>query len=153
MHFQSLSTLEDYLSEVEAVLLSKARRVTVTFPPSAVSPWDRDALELANKELLKRISNKANLYAIYTAQCGAEKHTLKYIGKTKKKYARERIKNHLFHKHEDTGAKLAEIMAHTCNGGTVELAWIEVSPESLRNYLEEELIARHPEASWNRENQ
>lgn len=25
-------------------------------------------------------------------------------------------------------------------------------PESLRNYLEEELIKRHPEADWNREN-
>jgi hypothetical protein len=27
-----------------------------------------------------------------------------------------------------------------------------VEPESLRNYLEEELILRHPEADWNREN-
>jgi hypothetical protein len=29
---------------------------------------------------------------------------------------------------------------------------VEVYPESIRNYLEEELIFLHPESSWNREN-
>lgn len=73
-------------------------------------------------------------------------------GKTKKTDARERIKNHLFHTNGKTGAKLAEIMAHACSGGTVELARVEVSPQSLENYLKEELIGRQPAADWNREN-
>jgi hypothetical protein len=47
---------------------------------------------------------------------------------------------------------LAQLVAHACGGGTVEIPWVEVHPESLRNYLEEEMIIRYPQADWNREN-
>ncbi|MCK2112230.1 hypothetical protein ACOQNQ_12770 [Pseudomonas juntendi] len=57
-----------------------------------------------------------------------------------------------FERAKKTGSKLAQVLKHTCGGGTIKIAWIEVHPESLRNYLEEELIKRHPEADWNREN-
>jgi hypothetical protein len=152
MRYEQISSLEDFLSQIEARLLAPEQRVIVSFPLTETSPWDGDALALANKSLLTKISGSANVYAIFTAACGEKKHSLRYFGKTTKKLARQRITNHLFRKHEKTGSKLAQVIAHACDGGAVEIAWVEVHPESLRNYLEEELILRHPEADWNREN-
>jgi len=152
MRYEQISSLEAFLSQVEERLLAPEQRVSVSFAPSATSPWDGDALALANKSLLAKVLGSANLYAIFTAACGETKHSLRYFGKTTKKLARQRITNHLFQKNEKTGSKLAQVIAHACEGGTVEIAWIEVHPESLRNYLEEELILRHAEADWNREN-
>jgi len=150
MRYEHISSLERYLSCVEMSLLSKDKRVAVSFPQAAISPWDGDALVQANQTLLTE-ARSANLYAIFTATCGAE-HSLRYLGKTTRRLARQRIINHLFRKDERTGSKLAQVVAHASGGGTVEIAWVEVDPESLRNYLEEELILRHPEADWNREN-
>lgn len=152
MQYEGITSLNKYLSQVEAVLLSKERRVAVAFPPASLLPWDGHTLVKANEALLKQVSRSANLYAIFTAACGSKEHSLRYVGKTTQELARERIKNHLFRKNEQTGSKLAQVVAHACKGGTVEIAWVSVRPESLRNYLEEELILRHPEADWNREN-
>jgi hypothetical protein len=151
MRYEGISSLEDFLTQVEAVLLAPENRVAVSFPPTATSPWDGDALTRANQTLLAKASGSANLYAIFTAVCGAKEHSLRYFGKTTKKLARQRITNHLFRKHEKTGSKLAQVIDHAGGGGTVEISWVEVQPQSLRNYLEEELILRHPEADWNRE--
>ncbi|GGM23792.1 hypothetical protein ACFQDN_14590 [Pseudomonas asuensis] len=152
MHYEQISSLEEFLSQVERRLLDPERRVSVSFPITAIIPWDGDALARINKSILDSVSGSANLYAIFTGASGAAECSLRYLGKTTKKLARQRITNHLFRKHEKTGSKLAQVLAHACDGGTVEIAWIEVHTESLRNYLEEELIIRHPEADWNREN-
>lgn len=152
MRYEQISSLEAFLSQVEARLLASEQRVGVSFPLTATSPWDGDALALANKSLLAKVSGSANLYAIFTAAYGEREHSLRYFGKTTKKLARQRITNHLFRKNEKTGSKLAQVIAHACDGGALEIAWVKVHPESLRNYLEEELILRHPEADWNREN-
>lgn len=152
MHYQQITSLEEFLSQVERRLLDPERRVSVSFPSSATTPWDGNALALTNKSILDSVSGSANLYAIFTGEAGKTESVPRYFGKTTKKLARQRITNHLFRKHEKTGSKLAQVVAHTCEGGTVEIAWVEVRPESLRNYLEEELILRHPEADWNREN-
>ena len=152
MRYEQISSLEEYLSQVEKRLLEPERRVSVSFPSTATTPWDGDALARANMSILKSIAGSANLYVIFTGAYGEAEHSLRYFGKTTKKLARQRIRSHLFRKSEKTGSKLAQVVAHACGGGTVEIAWVEVHPESLRNYLEEELIIRHPEADWNREN-
>lgn len=152
MQYEQITSLEEFLSQVEVHLLEPEQRVRVLFPPTATTPWDGDALARANRSLLESVSGSANLYAIFTSEDDTSESALRYFGKTTKKLARQRVTNHLFRKHEKTGSKLANIMAHACGGGTVEIAWIEVHPESLRNYLEEELILRHPGADWNREN-
>ncbi len=152
MRYECISSLEAYLTQVEESLLSKEKRITVSFPPTAISPWDGGALVQANQTLLAKTSRSANLYAIFTAACGVKEHSLRYLGKTTRKLARQRITNHLFRKDERTGSKLSQVVALACGGGTVEIAWVDIQPESLRNYLEEELILRHPEADWNREN-
>ncbi len=148
MRYENISSLKGYLEQVEAALLSEEKRVAVSFPPAALSPWDGNALVLANRALLEQVSGSASLYAIFTAGLGDRKHALRYIGKTTKKLARQRLTNHLFRKHEKTGSKLSHVVAHVRDGGAVLIAWVEVDPESIRNYLEEELIHRHPEADW-----
>lgn len=152
MRYEQISSLEEFLSQVESRLLDPKQRVRVSFPSASTTPWDVDALIRANLSTLKSVAGSANVYAIFTGACVESESTLRYFGKTTKKLARQRIRNHLFRKSEQTGSKLAKVVEHTCGGGTVEIAWVEVHPESLRNYLEEELILRHPEADWNREN-
>lgn len=150
MNYEGISSLEEYLARIETSLLSAERRIAVHFPLDRVLPWHGEALATANEDLLAKLSGSANLYAIFTAGRGAKAHRLRYLGKTTRRLARQRIRNHLFCKHEKTGSKLAQVVAHACEGGTLEIAWVSVWPESLRNYLEEELIDRHPEADWNK---
>jgi len=102
--------------------------------------------------LLSLISNNANIYAIFTTEKNQKKRILRYVGKTKKKSARQRLRNHLIKKHKKTGAKLSKVIDHVQAGGSIEVSWIAIEPESLRNYIEEELIKIHSESNWNREN-
>jgi len=123
------------------------------------SSTQRDTLKRArqttwharNKEVLDAISQAANLYAIFTAEMGSKDFELEYIGKTKRAHARSRIRSHLIKRNEGTGAKLDNVVQHIAWGGRVAISWVEVQPEALRNYLEEELINRHAEAEWNKQ--
>jgi hypothetical protein len=153
MRYEGLSGLEVFRDEVDRALLNPNFRHAVALPSGAVDPWDGAALARANEALLSAFSRQANLYALFTGTPGDNSHQLRYIGKTTRKLARQRLRNHLFLKHEDTGSKLAQVAQHCRAGmGVVQVAWVAIEPESLRNYLEEELITAHPEADWNREN-
>jgi hypothetical protein len=152
MRYESIFTLEAFLTEVETQLLSASNRHRLKYPQSAVQPWNADFLAKENEAVLTAVAQTANVYMLFSAESCTDDHKLRYIGKTTKKLARERIRNHFFKKNERTGSKLAEVVEHTCLGGTVEIAWATIEPESLRNFIEEELIHRHPEADWNREN-
>ena len=152
MKYEQIDTLEKYLGTVEDALLREDRRTPVKYPPQSISPWDAQQLDAANQGLLDKVSGAANVYAIFTAPSDSDEFSLRYIGKTTRKLARQRIRNHLITKNANTGAQLERIVAHVQAGGLVKISWIEIDPESLRNYVEEELINRHREADWNREN-
>jgi len=83
-----------------------------------------------------------NIYAIF------ENDTLVYIGKTKANLAKERLKNHLFYKNKNTGSKLKNVKESINNDSYIDISYIYVEPESLRNYIEEELIIKY-KPSWN----
>ena len=152
MKYEHIASLESFLDRAESRLLSVDARVTIAYPASFVSPWNADALTDENEGVLSRFSGSASVYAIFTASAGSSESNLRYIGKTTRHLARGRIRNHLITKNEKTGAKLEEIRRHVISGGSVEISWITIEPESLRGYVEEELIQRHREADWNREN-
>jgi hypothetical protein len=152
MKYEQIETLEIFLSGVEAALLREENLSLVAYPKESVSPWIAEQLDAANQNILHAVSGAANIYAIFTAPKDSETFSLRYIGKTTKKLARQRIRNHLIKKNENTGAKLQNIAANIRSGGQVKISWLGVEPESLRNYVEEELIRRHQEADWNREN-
>lgn len=152
MEYKNIKDLEQFLVEIENYLLTEENHFVVNYPPENIANWDSEKLLEANNNILSKLSGKANVYVIFTATKNSDAYILRYIGKTKKKLARERIKNHLIKKHEKIGAKLSEIIAHVQTGGKVKISWVTVEPESLRNYIEEELINKYKQADWNREN-
>lgn len=152
MKYEQIETLKAFLIDVEIALLLEEKRTLVSYPSSSISPWNTAELDAANQKLLDAASGSANVYAIFTAPKNSTYFSLRYIGKTTRKLARQRIRNHLIKKHEKTGAKLKHVTDHVLSGGSVKISWIKIEPESLRNYVEEELIHKHHEADWNREN-
>lgn len=152
MKYEQIETLEAYLETVEAALLGEDCRLQVLYMGEHVLPWDAEKIEQENLELLDKATGRANVYAIFTASKDSHDFSLRYIGKTTRKLARQRVRNHLVKKHVKTGAKLEKIVAHVQSGGLVKISWVRIEPESLRNYVEEELIRRHRNADWNREN-
>lgn len=152
MKYKELETLEAYLELVEAELLKEERQQSVAYPREYISPWNSAALELENRKLLDLVTGSANIYAIFTAPKCSTKYSLRYIGKSTRKLARQRLRNHLFKKHETTGSKLAKVKNNIESGGSIKISWITIEPESLRNYIEEELIKKNKSANWNREN-
>ncbi|MDQ6997065.1 MAG: hypothetical protein Q9M82_06340 [Mariprofundus sp.] len=118
--------------------------------PLSVELWNSEKIKISNEKLLADISGAANVYAIFIADKGNNEYALKYIGQTRSKYARTRLTNHLINKNENTGAKLNKVKCHIQTGGSIKISWISINPESLRHYVEEELIVRHKEELvWN----
>lgn len=152
MQFQDKDKLDNFLSEIDQYLTDENNQTAVIFSSEHVSPWDGNELAKGNELLLSDVSKYANVYMLYTAAKGSSNYQLRYIGKTTQRLARQRLRNHLFKKHSNTGAKLDSVMSHVRTGGSVKVSWTSVEPESLRNWAEEELISSHPEADWNREN-
>lgn len=152
MMYGKIKELEIFVDEVNEYLFNIENHTQVEYPASAILPWNSDSLVNTNEKLLSSVSGAANVYAIFTASKNSENYSLRYIGKTTRKLARQRLRNHLFKKHEKTGAKLSNIIAHIHTGGKVRVSWAQIEPESLRNYIEEEIIAKNTKADWNREN-
>lgn len=152
MKYDQILSLEAYRDAVEKELFNVDSWQHVSYPERATVIWNVDQLVKLNEHVLKMVAGNANVYAIFVRQSGAESYQLRYIGKTTNKLARQRIMNHLIKKHTKTGAMLDKVKEVVGAGGGVSISWVKIEPESLRNYLEEELIKRHPEACWNREN-
>ena len=152
MKFQHTDKLDSFLRAIDQHLIDEKNRCSVHFSQKNVSPWDDGELANENKALLASASGNANVYMLFTAKKGSDEYKLRYIGKSTRKLARQRLRNHLFIKNHGTGAKLEDVMSHVKAGGAIKISWVTVEPESLRNWAEEELISSHPAADWNRKN-
>jgi predicted small secreted protein len=149
MNYPNTDDLNTFLIYCEAQLLDEKSKKEVKYPDSCISKWNCDGILNANKALLKELSGSANVYAIFTANKDSTNYTLKYIGQSESKLAKARLTNHLIQKNGKTGAKLEEVKKHIQSGGKIKISWILVKPESLRHFIEEELIGKHPECCWN----
>ena len=152
MEFQNIKLLENYVSAIDCFLKDVINHHEVDYSCVTNSGWNIAFLDKANDKLLTKISSSANIYALFIAQSNSSNYELKYIGKTKQKLARQRLRNHLIHKHAKTGAKLDNVRSAIEKGSKCKIAFVSLKPESLRNYVEEELINRNSNATWNREN-
>lgn len=152
MKFERIEELNTFVNQVDNFLNDPRNQMRVNYSPASMKPWNSKKFLEENKTLLGSVSGKANIYAIFCAGSLSEDYILQYIGKTTKKLSRQRIINHLIKKHEKTGAKLKKVQAYVLRGGKIKISWVGIEPESLRNCIEEELIHKHPEAEWNREN-
>ena len=145
MKFTNIKMLEDFKNNCNNELLSRQNRIDYS---QANDDWinNTDTNHTCGKQL-EIINNSIfhgdkNIYAIY------ENDILVYIGKTKSNLAKERLKNHLFYKHKKTGSKLKYVKEAIQKNYTINISFIYITPESLRNYIEEELIIQH-KPSWN----
>lgn len=152
MEFDHKDKLDSFLTKINQYLTEDKNQRNVIYSDKYVGSWNGDELAVENEMLLSDASGQANVYILFTATKGSSDYKLRYIGKTTRKLARQRLRNHLFKKHNDTGAKLEKVKSHVKSGGSVKISWVSIEPESLRNWAEEELISLHPEADWNREN-
>jgi len=150
--FNKIKELEAFVEKIDEYLQDSANHRDVAYPFDCVFPWVFEDLLEKNDTLLSNVAQKANVYGIFVAEKDSTEYILKYIGKTTKGLARERLKNHLIKKQNKTGAKLSKVIDHVQGGGKIKIAWVALEPESLRNYVEEELIKKNNGANWNREN-
>jgi len=150
MEYIELSSLKGFLGECDKAILDDINKEKVTYPKGSFTPWNSKKIKETNKKLLKNISGTANVYAIFIADKGSNEYQLKYIGQSNSKGARTRLTNHLIKKGEKTGAKLSKVIDHIQADGSIKISWISITPESLRHYVEEELIQRHKKTlDWN----
>lgn len=150
MEYKSKAELEKFCRACEKELLDDGKMEEVRYPVEARDSWNVEIIKEVNKELLSTINGAANVYTIFTAEKGSQKYFLKYIGQANSKGVRHRLVSHLIKKDYRTGAKLEKVMKHIQSGGSIKISWIPINPESLRHYVEEELIKKHPEADWNK---
>lgn len=152
MEFQNIESLENYVSDIDVFLKNEVNHHEVDYSCVGKSGWNVELIDKANDELLTKVSGSANIYALFISQLNSSNYELKYIGKTTQKLARQRLRNHLIHKHAKTGAKLNNVRSAIEKGAKCKIAFVSLKPESLRNYVEEELINRNSNSTWNREN-
>jgi len=152
MEFEYKDKLDSFLTKINQYLTEGKNQKKVIYSNKYIGSWNGDELAGENETLLSGVSGHANVYMLFTAMRGSSDFKLRYIGKTTRKLARQRVRNHLFKKHDGTGAKLEKVKSHVKSGGSVKVSWVSIKPESLRNWAEEELISLHQEADWNREN-
>lgn len=152
MEFPHIELLEQYVSDIDCFLKNESHHHEVDYSSVSKMGWDVEQLDKANDTLLSLTSCSANIYVIFIAPVNSNIFELKYIGKTTQKLARQRLRNHLIHKHAKTGSKLANVRAAIEKGARCKVAFVSLNPESIRNYVEEELINRNPNSIWNREN-
>ncbi|WP_299242220.1 hypothetical protein [uncultured Aquimarina sp.] len=61
---------------------------------------------------------------------------------------RDGLRQHLYKRHEKTGAKLDKVKEELTNGSSIGIAVFQVAPDKLRHYYEERLIQSF-ELEWN----
>jgi hypothetical protein len=102
--------------------------------------------EEQDEDLLVNVSKRALIYAIHEEI--ESKWHLTYIGQTQAKTSRQRIRNHLFKKHEETGSKLAKVTECIKKAHKIGISIVEMEPDYMRLPIEEILIEeKKPE--WN----
>lgn len=149
MEYSKLDDLKVFLEECGKELLKPEIRTEIIYHETSASDWDREEftnkLIEENKGFLDKINNLANVYAIFTSPKDSSKDDapLKYIGQTKARLAKSRLTNHLFKKDEGTGASLEKIKKSVESNNIVQVSFISITPESLRHYIEEELIHKY----------
>ncbi len=92
------------------------------------------------KSNYKRRDNRPNLYGLLTKEPNIKDWQLRYVGQTKAKDIRQRLRAHLFKRNNRTGAKLASVNNALENGLEIGIKLMIINPEELRSYYEAKLL-------------
>ena len=104
-----------------------------------------------NASLLSGLKGTANIYAIFTKASNASSWEVKYVGQRKAASIRERLSQHLIKKNARTGSKLSKVHEVLSKGEKIGVRVIKVEPDSLRTFVEEEIISAYQDQlnEWN----
>lgn len=113
--------------------------------------WGEDEIRVSNKDLLKTLNGNANIYAIFVRERGSRSLWEKmYVGQRQSRYMRDRIREHLIKKNYQTGSVLEKIKTAVSLNKEVGISFINVIPDSLRLFVEDEIIrANKNTLEWN----
>lgn len=82
MKYNQLSSVEQFLTNVDGALLKEDLKTTVQYSPQNIAPWNVVQIDAENQNLLNSMSGTANVYALFTAPKDSDEFSLRYIGKT-----------------------------------------------------------------------
>ena len=122
------------------------------YPEDCMEQWVADEITEKNENFLESLTGNANLYAIFIRDRGVECFwEKKYVGHSNKSLMRGRIRAHLVKKDYRTGSVLEEIKTAVSLNKEVGLSFINVKPDSLRLFVEDEIIKTNKKMlEWNR---
>ena len=125
-------------------MITLKKKIIDNLVKEAVNEFEKvEKYNLADLDLInEKIENRNNgvLYKIYIdSGSGLE---LKYIGKSRGKYFKTRLKAHFKNIGKGTQSKYDFINHQISIGNKVYFKFIELSPCSLRNLIEEEIIKK-----------
>lgn len=119
--------------------------------PSGFGPnsWCKDQIKICNRNLLRQLKGKGNLYAIFLHENGS--WAPKYVGQCKARDLRTRLTAHLIAGGQNTGKKLEKVQCAVGRGQQVGITYARVDPELLRHFVEGWIIAHagQEELPWN----
>ncbi|REL35177.1 hypothetical protein [Thalassotalea euphylliae] len=105
----------------------------------------KDACESNRNSFIQELQNNNNMYAIWTESRPYSKlWDLKYIGQRHSTGIKDRLRNHLFGAPFGEGkkpkSKFKNIIDSLNSGKMIYVSYVQVSPESLRTFIEHSLI-------------
>ena len=136
----------------EALLVEKRNFCLVEFPTECSNQsWPAKKIRDSNSQFLKSLRGNGNIYAILTQESRSTDWDAKYVGQRKSDNLKERIEQHLVYRGKKTSSKLDNVKKAVFEGQQVAVTYIKVEKESLRHFVEEEIIgaAESGELAWN----
>lgn len=145
-----LTELGSLVCRAKAELLSCPMDIIVYPQGNAPGKWNSDEISEMNREVLDRLANKGNVYAIFLSS--DEEWVAVYVGQRKSEKLRERMMQHLVKKHKKTGGQLANVQCAVAEGKRIGISYVLIEPSSLRHYVEESIIVARGdgELPWNK---
>lgn len=145
--------LDDFVRRCADELFNR-EPYTFIFPEDCfLGKWPVDEIRNKNKNFLATLREKANIYAIFVRDRGSKSLWQRmYVGERKSSFMRDRMREHLIKKNDQTGSVLNKIKMAISSNKEVGLSFINVKPDSLRLFVEEEIIKTsrtETELSWN----
>ena len=139
-------TIDRDFEKAENILFEKENIMPVNYENFNCNSFDN-----LNQKLLSEISGNSVVYCIWVD--GSNGLIPLYVGHVDGKYSRQRIRNHLTKKNENTGAKLDYVVAELENQKKIGISWLKIEPAYMRKVLEDWLIvknANETRLTWNK---
>ena len=143
-----LSCFNNFAKKCLEALLCRRRLRRVTYESDHLTQWEENEIEGSNHCLFSSLENSGNLYAIWIRLNCCDDWTLKYVGKSEANRLKNRVKQHLVSKPNNTKSKLEKVKEAVRAGKHIGISWILVQPETLNASVESYIISQK-DPCWN----